>query len=106
MKSARIDQISSMLSITPNDPFLRFALAKEHEKIGDVAQTLSAYQWLIDHAPDYAGTYYHYGQFLLQHDETARARIILEQGLRTTRELGDLHAHGELRTLYDEWFDD
>lgn len=104
--SERIDRISSMLSATPDDPFLRFALAKEYEKLENDTQALETYQWLVDHAPDYNGTYYHYGQLLLQREETDKARVILELGLRVTREQGDMHAHGELRTLYDDWFDE
>jgi len=55
---SRKAQIQAMLADAPTDAFLRFALAKEHEKEGDDAGAKKIYTALINDQPEYVGTYY------------------------------------------------
>ncbi|MEL7161727.1 MAG: hypothetical protein AAFN92_13285, partial [Bacteroidota bacterium] len=61
---SRKDQILSMLEASPKDSFLRFALAKEHEKAGADAGARSVYEAIVADDPEYVGTYYHLGKTL------------------------------------------
>lgn len=99
----RMDRITKMLEESPNDPFLRFARAKEWEKSADWSAALAEYAWLVDHTPEYTGTYYHYGHLLIQQNQPDLAKTIFEQGMSISLAQGDRHTHGELRTLYDEY---
>jgi hypothetical protein len=45
--SARLTQLMAFLEATPNEPFLLFAIAKEHEGLGDKEQTLFFYEKLV-----------------------------------------------------------
>ncbi len=100
----RMERITSMLKDMPQDPFLRFALAKEWEKNESWENALAEYAWLIEHSPEYTGTYYHYGHLLVQLNQLERAKEVFESGLEMTKNQGDKHSNGELRTLYDEYF--
>ncbi|MBP6183844.1 MAG: hypothetical protein KA479_02820 [Saprospiraceae bacterium] len=99
---ARIDQILALLEQTPDDPFLRFAHAKELENCGLLTAALAAWSWFPENAPDYNGFYYHYGQLLAKENQQDKAIFILKQGLDKTKEQGDRHAYSELRSLLDE----
>ncbi len=100
----RMERITSMLKDMPQDPFLRFALAKEWEKKEAWEKALAEYAWLAENAPDYTGTYYHYGHLLIQLDRPDRAKEVFETGMEITLKQGDRHTHGELRTLFEEYF--
>ncbi len=99
----RMERISKMLEDAPADPFLRFARAKEWEKKEDWISALAEYDWLVKHAPEYTGTYYHYGHLLIRQNRTDQAKEIFEQGMRISQEQNDRHTYGELRSLYEEY---
>ncbi|MCF8237205.1 MAG: hypothetical protein K9I85_03550 [Saprospiraceae bacterium] len=100
----RMERITSMLKDMPKDPFLRFALAKEWEKKEAWTQALTEYAWLAEYIPEYTGTYYHYGLLLVRQNQLEQARNVFETGMKICLAQGDRHSHGELRTLYDEYF--
>lgn len=98
---SRLAQILQMLEENPSEPFLRFALAKEWESLGDTAQALACWAWFPEHAPDYNGFYFHYVRLLKDSGEKDKARILLRQGLEVMQAQGDRHAYAELRSLAD-----
>lgn len=98
---SRLPQILHLLNESPEDPFLRFALAKEYESSGQTEEALHAWAWLLDHAPEYNGFYYHYVKLLHAMGQTEKAIEILHQGLKITLQQGDRHAHNELMGLRD-----
>lgn len=93
---SRRAQIEAMLAESPTDPFLRFALAKEHEKAGEDAAARAAYEALVADAPDYVGTYYHLGKTLERLGEDALAFGVYTEGMAVTKRLGEQHAMREL----------
>ena len=93
---SRKAQIEAMLEDSPNDAFLRFALAKEYEKEGADAGARSIYEALMADQPEYIGTYYHLGKTLERLNEPALAWQVYTAGINITRKLGENHAMREL----------
>lgn len=93
---SRKAQIQAMLADAPTDAFLRFALAKEHEKEGDDAGAREIYTALLSDQPDYVGTYYHLGKTLERLKDDTEAWKIYSEGIAVTKRLGERHAMSEL----------
>lgn len=98
----RLQHIRHMLEGSPEDPFLRFALAKELEGLQVPEDALSAWNWFTENDPEYNGRYYHHARLLARMDRSEEALEVIRQGLEVTQRQGDRHAHGELRALQDE----
>ena len=92
----RKEQIQQLLATTPQDPFLRFALAKEYEKEGDDAEAIRGYEALAQDSPDYVGTYYHLGKALERVRREADAWRTYTTGMAVAKRLGEAHALTEL----------
>jgi len=78
---SRIDQIRQFLQDSPNDSFLRYALAQELQKQGDVEAAKEAYLWLTDNQPSYVATYYHLGKLLIAQGEKEAALAWFNRGI-------------------------
>jgi tetratricopeptide (TPR) repeat protein len=85
-----------MLVDNPTDAFLRFALAKEHEKMQADEKAREIYQQLVDDQPDYVGTYYHLGKTLERLNQPAQAFSTYSTGMEICKRLGERHAMSEL----------
>ena len=94
--SNRLQQLKAFLADSPDDPFLLFAIAKEHEKTGDTEAALQQYLELKSKAPDYVGMYYHLGKVYEQKEEFKTAFITYTEGMEVARNQGDQHALSEL----------
>ncbi|HZX75148.1 MAG TPA: tetratricopeptide repeat protein, partial [Cyclobacteriaceae bacterium] len=62
MSITRIDQLQKFLEGAPNDSFVKFALALEYINQSDDETGLRFFKEILDHDPDYTGTYYHLGK--------------------------------------------
>lgn len=92
----RLEQLRTFLEKSPNDPFILFAIAQEHQKQEDVEQALAQYQDLRKQHPDYVGTYYHLGktlELLARYEEAVEA---YEAGMQVAKAAKDQHALSEL----------
>ncbi|MCB0571459.1 MAG: tetratricopeptide repeat protein [Phaeodactylibacter sp.] len=96
MPTERLKQLLGLSAESPNDSFLQFAIAKEHEKLGHHEDALHYYLHLIEKDPHYVGTYYHLGKLYEKLQEAGNAWDIYEKGIEMAREAGDQHALGEL----------
>lgn len=94
--SNRLQTLHTLLEESPNDPFLLFAIAKEHEKHSQADKALEYYTLLTTDHPDYVGTYYHLGKLLEQKEEWEKAIQTYETGMQVARKVGDQHALSEL----------
>jgi len=106
MSNNRLDQIKAMLLENPEDSFLNFALAKEHEYRSDNEAALGVYQKLAETDPNYTGTYYHLVKLLSTAGRDTEAIECADKGLEICKMLGDKHAFGELSQLRWEISDD
>ena len=57
----RIEEIKKMLKTDKQDSFLTYALALEHEKVGNIKEAISIIEELIKVDPAYLGAYYRLG---------------------------------------------
>lgn len=95
--SNRLQYLHQLLEASPEDSFLLFALAKEHEGNNDLAQAQSFYLRLKQSDADYIGTYYHLGKLYEQLNEYQNAILTYKEGIAISRRLGDRHAMSELQ---------
>ena len=95
---SRIDQIRQFLQDSPNDSFLRYALAQELQKQGDVEEAKEAYLWLTDNQPSYVATYYHLGKLLIAQGEKEAAFAWFNLGIEHAKAAKELHALSELQS--------
>jgi tetratricopeptide (TPR) repeat protein len=102
----RLEQLMKYLGDAPNDSFLLFALAKEHEGLGDIAEAFVYYNRLVTDHPKDVGTYYHLGKLYEKVENEAAAVAIYTQGMQIAQQLGERHAYGELATAKNMISDD
>ena len=95
---SRIDQIRQFLQDSPNDSFLRYALAQELQKQGDVEAAKEAYLWLTDNQPSYVATYFHLGKLLIALGEKEAALAWFNLGIEHAKAAKELHALSELQS--------
>jgi tetratricopeptide (TPR) repeat protein len=95
---SRIDQIRQFLQDSPNDSFLRYALAQELQKQGDVEAAKEAYLWLTDNQPSYVATYYHLGKLLIAQGEKEAALAWFNLGIEQAKASKELHSLSELQS--------
>ncbi|WP_262245618.1 tetratricopeptide repeat protein [Parapedobacter soli] len=98
--SNRLQQLIEFLAESPGDPFLTYALATEHLKLGQTEDALHHYEALVNDHPDYVGTYYHLGKLYEALGRKADAVDTYEKGMQAARAKRDMHALSELQGAY------
>lgn len=98
----RIARIKEFLKDSPNDSFLKHALALEYIKIGDDNAARSLFEELLAYEPGYVGSYYHLGRLLERTGLTQEAIAIYEKGMEMAKAAGDRHAYSELQAALDD----
>jgi Tfp pilus assembly protein PilF len=99
----RIEKIKEYLKNTPDDSFLRHALALEYIKLGDDEQARLLFEAILAHEPGYIGSYYHLAKLLERKQDIAAAVKCYQKGMAAAKAAGDTHAFNELRAACDEW---
>lgn len=92
----RIDEIKKMLKTDPDDSFLTYALALEHEKSGDAKEAIKILEDLNRQDPDYLGSYYKLGQLYENSNKLDKAISVYRSGIKLADEKKDFKAKGEL----------
>ena len=98
----RIEQLKDFLSKSPDDSFLRHALALEYIKLGDDQAARSLFEQILLQNPDYVGSYYHLGKLLERTGEESLAIEWYEKGMKIAKAGGDVHAYNELQAAYED----
>jgi uncharacterized protein HemY len=102
-KSPRRLMLEASLSEDPADTFLRYGLAVQCLREGDVEIGREQLKSLIaDHPDDTVAAHQQLGQSYLEAEEFAEARSILERGIALARKRGDWHAAGEMEGLLSQ----
>ncbi len=96
MSTNRIDQLLKFLEKSPEDSFLMFAIAKEHEKLKVYDKALKYYLDIHKKDPEYIGMYYHLGKLYELINRRQLALNIYQQGIEIGKKQGDFHAVSEL----------
>ncbi|MEZ5007993.1 MAG: hypothetical protein R2728_12180 [Chitinophagales bacterium] len=95
--NARIERLKELLKQSPHDAFIRFALAKEFEKLGDTLKAIELLTLLLYDQPEYVGAYYHLAALLKDEERTDEAMDVYIKGMEIAKKLGDQHAFSELQ---------
>ena len=96
--SDRIEQLKAFLAEDPGDSFIRYALAKEYEGMGQMYQARDAYLALKKDDPTYVGLYYHLGKLYEELGEEEEALATYTEGINVAKKATDFHALSELNT--------
>lgn len=89
-------EIIKMLEEQPADSFLRYALACEQEKEGDLESSVATLQALRKEDPDYYGLYYKLGQLLEALNQPEAAEEAYNMGIEVCQRLGQTKIKNEL----------
>lgn len=92
----RLAQIRSLLTASPDDPFLRYALAKELESAGEIEDAYLQFEALVQSHPDYVAAYYHFGKLREKQGQIEAAIALYKQGIEVAKRQNDHHAAAEL----------
>lgn len=103
---SRLPLLLNLLSASPQDSFLLFAIAKEYEKMGDEEQALAYYLRLREADPGYVGLYYHLGKLYQRRQDLENALEAYKTGMDVAKKAGDGHALSELAGAKMEISDD
>ncbi|MET3878274.1 MULTISPECIES: tetratricopeptide repeat protein [Chitinophaga] len=98
----RIAQIKQFLEATPNDSFLKHALALEYIKLNDDVTARQLFEELLAHEPGYVGSYYHLGKLLERAGDNTGAISIYEKGMAMAKAGNERHAYNELQSAYED----
>ncbi len=98
----KIEKLKTFLKSTPEDPFLKHALALEYVKRGNEKDARELFLDLLDHDPSYVGSYYHLAQLMERTGESEEAGSWYEKGMTAAKKAGDNHAYNELRAAYED----
>lgn len=90
-----------MLAQNPADAFVRYGLAMELVKSGQLQGAVTEFRTLLDHNPNYAAAYFHGGQALEKLGDIDQARAFYEKGVEVTSRTGDQHTRSELQAALD-----
>lgn len=103
--SERIAKLTSFLKNSPDDSFLKHALALEYIKLSQETEARKLFESVLTNDPQYTGSYYHLGKLLERAGEPQAAIDWYQKGMTMTREKGDTHAYNELKAALDELTD-
>ena len=99
-KSPRRLMLEESLAEDPGDRFLRYGLAMQCLREGDISEGRERLKDLIsDHPADQIAAHQQLGQSYVETEELDLAREILSAGIRLARKAGDQHAAAEMDGL-------
>jgi Tfp pilus assembly protein PilF len=101
----KIEKLKNFLSQSPDEPFLKHALALEYIRLGNRPEARKLFLEILTRDPSYIGTYYHLARLLEQAGESADAKIWYEKGMLAAKQAGDIHAYNELQAAYEDLID-
>lgn len=97
----RLATLLEMERVSPNDPFLKYALAMEYVSQGNMAESRHYFERLVTDHPDYVPTYYQYGKLEEEAGHTAIAETLYRTGMDKATAAGDKKTAGELRAALE-----
>ena len=98
----KIEKLKSFLKGSPDDPFLKHALALEYIKTGNETEAKELFLEILTQDPAYIGTYYHLARLLERTGETGSAKNWYEKGMNAAKLAGDDHAYNELQAALED----
>ncbi|MBP9159872.1 MAG: hypothetical protein LKM36_15425 [Flavobacteriales bacterium] len=99
MANDRLAQLRSMLEEEPGDKFLRYAVALEHKRVGDMEEAATDLEALLLEDPAYIACYYQLALVLADLGRTSDAVDACRAGALKCLVTGDRKARSELLAL-------
>ncbi|MEO8733913.1 MAG: hypothetical protein ABI373_06255 [Flavobacteriales bacterium] len=99
MANDRLAQLRSMLAEEPGDKFLRYAIALERKRDGDMERAATELEVLLREDPTYIPCYYQLALVLADLGRTADAADVCKAGALKCLVTGDAKARSELIAL-------
>lgn len=106
MSNQRKGNILQMLQETPDDGFLRYALALEEHKEGNLVAAIQLLEQLMASDPEYLGTYYQLGKFYEEANEAAKAIGVYKRGLIQAKQIRAFKIENELKEALNNLIDE
>ncbi len=97
MIPTRLDRLKELLKEDPDNSFILFAIAKEHEGLGEKVTAINQFLALIEKDSQYVGTYYHLAQLYEETEDPEAALKTYQQGMTVAQAVKDQHAYSELQ---------
>ena len=98
----RIEKLKEFLKSTPQDSFLKHALALEYIKLEDDEHAKVLFNEVLQKDPAYVGSYYHLGKLLERNGQQEDAIQTYEKGMEQAKMAGDQHSYNELQGAYED----
>jgi tetratricopeptide (TPR) repeat protein len=101
MSSERLQQLRSMLAEEPEYLFLRYAIALELKRAGNMEQAIADLETLLRDDPKHIPSYYQLASMLADLGRFAEAAVVCDAGSLQCLVTGDRKARTELMALKD-----
>ncbi|MCW5898370.1 MAG: hypothetical protein KIT10_03785 [Flavobacteriales bacterium] len=99
MSEERLEQLHAMLAEEPGDAFLRYAIALEHRRRGEMEQAIAGLESLLADDPAHIASYYQLALLLADADRITEAIAACEAGALRCIIAGERKARAELLAL-------
>lgn len=95
------EQLEKMLKATPDDEFLKYALAMACSSEGDEEEAVRRLKILNEENPDNVSAWFQRAQILARIGESDEAANVTRSGIEAARRTGDDHAEAEMIGFLD-----
>jgi len=102
MENSRFETLKQFVEASPSDCFVRYGLAQEYIRLGDLGKAMEQFERIFEIDPSYQAAYYHGGQTCRKLGREDKAREVFQKGIEVASRSGDLHAKSELEAALDE----
>lgn len=99
MSAERLQQLRDMLTEEPGDLFLRYAVALELKRQGDMEQAIAGLEDILREEPKHIASYYQLASMLGELGRSTEAMEVCEAGSMQCLVTGDRKARSELLAL-------
>jgi Tfp pilus assembly protein PilF len=99
---SRREKLEALLSESPEDTFLRYALALAFASEGNQDQARLRLEALLEDDSHYIPAYFQLAQIQVQLGRPDEARPVLARGIEMARRAGDAHAESEMTGFLEQ----
>jgi len=96
---AVVDNLEALLAKGTDNALLRFGLANEYLKLGQLEQAIGHLRKALAHDPKYSAAWKRLGKALADTGRTDEACAAYESGIKAAEEKGDVQAAKEMRVF-------
>jgi tetratricopeptide (TPR) repeat protein len=97
-----LDQLQKLLVADPTDPFVPYAMAMEHVRLGQLVTALDYFDRCLALDSAYCYAYFHKAQVQKTLGDCLGARATLTLGVTAAKKASDSKAVSEMQGLLDE----